>query len=150
MTSVLADPSLYRHTGGEPPTEPELVRRYSAQVTGHSPDGSQRWVNLVVTLDRQPIGYVQATVPVDRDHVEIAWVIGRPWQGRGYAKRAAELLVASLADWGVRHVVAHIHPDHLASQRVALHLGMVASDDVIDGETRWVGDVGLRGSGRRV
>ncbi len=73
---------------------------------------------------------------------EIAWVIGHPWQGRGYAKRAAELLVAELVDCGVCRVAAHIHPDHVASQRIALHLEMVASDAVVDGETRWVGELG--------
>lgn len=142
MAVVLADPSLYRYTGGEPPTEGELVQRYSSQVAGHSRDGSQRWVNFVVTLDEQPIGYVQATIPVSGGPAEIAWVIGCPWQGRGYAKRAASLLLVDLVDRGVRSVIAHIHPDHLASQRVALHLGLSASDEVIDGETRWVGAVG--------
>lgn len=141
MAVVLADPSLYRYTDGEPPTEAELVQRYSLQVAGRSHDGTQRWVNLIVTLDEQPIGYVQATIPASGGPAEIAWVIGRPWQGRGHAKRAASLLLADLVDRGVRAVIAHIHPDHVASQCVAIHLGMVASDDVIDGETRWEGAI---------
>lgn len=78
MAFVLADPSLYRYTGGEPPTEGDLVERYSSQVTGHSPDGSQRWINLVVTLGEQLIGHVQATTPTGGGAAEIAWVIGRP------------------------------------------------------------------------
>ena len=71
MTVVLADPSLYRYTGGEPPTEEDLVHRYSSQVAGHSHDGSQRWINLVVALDEQPIGYVQVTTPTGGDATEI-------------------------------------------------------------------------------
>lgn len=138
MTSVLSSPSLYHYIGGEPPTEEELSRRYTAQVVGHSPDGSERWINSIVMLDGQPVGYVQATVPVDGESAEISWVIGRPWQGRGHAKQAARLLLDGLIDAGVSEVVAFIHPDHLASQHVARSLGMHVTDVVVDGETKWL------------
>ena len=59
----------------------------------------------MVTLDEQPIGYVQATTPTGGGATEIAWVIGRSWQGLGHAKQAARLLVADLADHGVHSVV---------------------------------------------
>lgn len=142
MAIVLADHSLYRYTGGEPPTEAELVRRYSTQIRGVSPDGREVWVNLVVTLDAQPIGYVQATIPDGGDVAEIAWVIGRRWQSRGYAKEAVRLLVGDLVGRGIRRAVAHIHPDHLASQRVAGSIGLSVIDEVIDGEVRWAGTIG--------
>lgn len=137
MVDVLTDPSLYRFTGGEPPTESELVRRYSSQVRGASPDGHETWINLLVLLDAQPIGYVQATVTGGGEVAEIAWVIGRRWQGEGHAKQAVRLLIGALADRGVRRVIAHIHPDHLASQAVAGSIGMFPTGDVVDGEERW-------------
>lgn len=139
MAVVLEDPSLYGFTGGEPPTEEELTRRYSSMVRGTSPDGREEWINLVVTLDGQPIGYVQATVADGGDVAEIAWVIGCRWQRRGYAKHAVGLLVSDLRGRGVARVIAHIHPDHEASTRVAEATGMSATDDLIDGEVRWVG-----------
>lgn len=79
MAVVLADPSLYRYTGGAPPSDEELTRRYSSMVRGTSPDGREEWINLVVALDGQPIGYVQATIADGGDDAEIAWVIGRRW-----------------------------------------------------------------------
>lgn len=153
MTTVLADPSLYDYTGGEPPTREDLARRYAVQVRGRSGDGSERWINSVVVLgsERQPIGYVQATIPlnggsradstvdVEGGPAEIAWVIGRPWQGHGHAGRAARLLLDDLAEQGVEAVVAHIHPEHVASQRIATRLGMAPTTVVVDGETRWEG-----------
>lgn len=141
MALVLAHRSLYEFTGGEPPTRDELTRRYSIQVRGGSADGSEEWTNLIVLLDAQPIGYVQATRARDGDSAEIAWVIGHPWQGCGYASRAALLLGDHLAERGVRTLVAHIHPEHAASKRVAERLGMVPTDVVVDDETRWVGIV---------
>ncbi|UNX55647.1 GNAT family N-acetyltransferase [Georgenia sp. TF02-10] len=141
MAGVLSDVSLYRFTGGEPPSEEELVRRYSSQVRGFSPDGSDVWINYIVVLDAEPIGYVQAAIPVGGDVAEVAWVIGRPWQGNGYARRAAQILVEELDRRGVRVVMAHIHPNHTASQCIAEGLGMAPTGDIVDGEMRWVGDV---------
>jgi RimJ/RimL family protein N-acetyltransferase len=88
---------------------------------------------------REPIGFVQATVPVNGGPTEVAWVIGRPWQGNGYATAAARLLLDDLAGRGVTAVMAHIHPAHVASQRIAQHLGLTPTGVVVDGETRWVG-----------
>lgn len=79
MTSVLSSPSLYYYIGGEPPTEEELSRRYTAQVVGQSPGGNERWINSIVLLDGRSVGYVQATVPIDGEAAEISWVIGREW-----------------------------------------------------------------------
>ena len=139
MSRVLADPTLYEFIGGEPPSVEELEDRYAFQTRGGSPDGTEEWINLVVVLGpgREPIGYVQATVPRDGGPAEIAWVIGRAWQGRGHATRAAQLLVEQLEARGVRDVVGHIHPRHTASQVIARKLGMDPTDIMVDGETRW-------------
>lgn len=141
MAHVLADPRLYEFTGGQPPTVEQLHRQYTVQTVGRSPDSSERWINHLVLLapDHHPIGYVQATVPRDGHTAEIAWVIGQPWQGHGYATTAARLLAHQLADQGVRELSAHIHPDHTASQRIAAHLGLHPTDIVEDGEIRWRG-----------
>jgi RimJ/RimL family protein N-acetyltransferase len=143
MATVLADASLYEFTGGEPPTRDVLARRYSAQTRGRSADGCQRWINSVVVLgpERRPIGYVQATVPVNGDPAEVAWVIGRPWQGHGYAGQAARLLLDDLAEQGIDTVVVHIHPGHGSSQRVATRLGMTSTGVVVHGEVRWAGTI---------
>ncbi|WP_410992982.1 GNAT family N-acetyltransferase [Micrococcus luteus] len=76
---------------------------------------------------------------------EIAWVMGAPWQRNGYASAAAALLLAELAEMGVKQVIAHIHPDHGASAAVARRIGMSPTDEVVDGEVRWEGPVTTRG-----
>ena len=136
MVAVLADPSLYEFTGGTPPTLEELTARYARQAVGHSPDGTEQWLNWVVLLDSTPVGYVQATVV--GDSAEIAWVISPSVQGRGLATEAARAMVELLTAAGVRRLVAHVHPDHVASARVAERLGLRPTDVVEDGEVRWV------------
>ena len=75
--------------------------------------------------------------PNEEGMVEIAYGIVPSYQGRGYATEAARSLVAALREAGWT-VVAHIHPGHLASQRVARAAGLSPTADVRDGETRWV------------
>ena len=138
MAAVLADPELYRY-----PSVEGRERQDAVQARGHSSDGSELWLNRIVVVgpEEQAVGYVQATVPLDGSPAEIAWVVGAPWQGRGYAARAAALLIEELRQKGVSRVLAHIHPEHEASQRIARHLGMEPTDTVVDGEVRWSGSL---------
>lgn len=141
MVSVLSSADLYTHIGGTPPTEEQLSKLYAHQTVGRSPDGSQEWMNwIVLTHESEPVGYVQASRAVGSATAEIAWVIGAPWQGRGYASAAVALMLEELVSRGVNEVVADIHPDNKPSEGVARHAGMTATDQVVDGETRWVGN----------
>jgi RimJ/RimL family protein N-acetyltransferase len=86
------------------------------------------WRNWVVRrrADARPVGTVQATIGRRAGGwtAEIAWVVGVAWQGRGYASEAARALVAWLGRHDVQEIVAHIHPDHAASARVATWAGL--------------------------
>ena len=87
------------------------------------------------------MGTVQATVS-EEEHglaAEVAWVVATPHQGRGYAREAAETVVAWLRRQGVATIVAHVHPDHRASQGVARAVGLGPTGTVVDGEVRWQG-----------
>jgi RimJ/RimL family protein N-acetyltransferase len=142
MVDVLADPGLYTFTGGTPPTLPELRRRYAAMVVGHSPDGAQEWLNWVVRLpDSEAVGTAVGTVQATIDQVgrraEVAWVIGARGQGRGYAAEAAAAMVGAVVAAGVTCVVAHVHPEHAASEAVARRCGLTPTDEYLDGERRW-------------
>jgi RimJ/RimL family protein N-acetyltransferase len=143
MAAVLADPALYRFIGGEPPTVDGLVERYEAQVAGRSPNAAETWLNWIVRerSSGAAIGFVQATILEAADGAvrssEIAWVIGTPWQGRGYATEAARALVDWLERGDVRSIVAHVHPDHAASATVAERAGLEPTDVMVDGERAW-------------
>ena len=138
MADVLADPGLYEVIGGGPPTLDELTERYRRQVVGRSADGRESWLNWVVRVDGTAVGYVQATV-VEGDRAAVAWVIGAPWQGRGYATEAGRQLLALLPGHGVTRIEAHIAPGHAPSERVAAQLGLSATGRFDpDGEQLWL------------
>lgn len=150
MAAVLADPALHAFIGSEPLVAGALHARYERLVAG-SGDADVAWLNWVVRsrADDQLVGTVQATLTnlsgtsAGDVVAEIAWVIGSPWQGRGFAREAAVALLGWLRDLAdeeaarVGVVVAHIHPDHTASAAVATAAGLRPTDVIEDGEVRW-------------
>jgi RimJ/RimL family protein N-acetyltransferase len=143
LAPLLDDPRLHEFTGGAPVSAAVLAGRYQRLEQRCSPGGDQGWGNWVmrVRATGRAVGTVQATLPADgpaAGPAEVAWVVAREAQGRGYAKEAARSLVARLqaAGWAV---VAHIHPGHLASQSVARAAGLSPTAGVHDGEVRWAG-----------
>jgi len=141
MVTALDDERLHGFTGGKPATRDELWERYARQVAGRSADGTQGWFNWVARHRESGsvVGFVQATLEAEdgRTFAEIAWVISVPAQGQGYAREAAAALAGWLRTSGVDVLLAHVHPDHLASNAVAGSLGLSPTDIVVDGETRW-------------
>ncbi|WP_405056885.1 GNAT family N-acetyltransferase [Kribbella sp. NBC_01505] len=133
MAGVLSDPALYAFTGGEPPTVDALRARYERQIAGPGrPD--EYWLNWVIQAGDELIGFVQSTVTAGT--AEIAWVVGTAWQGHGYAKEASLGLAEWLRAQDLR-LIAHIHPDHLASAAVATAVGLSRTDELADGEHLW-------------
>ena len=138
MVSVLSDASLYEFTGGHPPTLEELRRRYAVWAEGSGSD-TEQWLNWVVRrkIAGRAVGTVQATVIDGGATAMVAWTIGAPWQGRGFAGEAAVGLVEWLVECGVDTVIAHVNADHRASAAVAARAGLRQTGEVVDGEVVW-------------
>jgi RimJ/RimL family protein N-acetyltransferase len=143
LTVVLDDPRLHEFIGGSPQSEPELRARFRRWVAG-SGKPAELWLNWVVRLaaDGAAVGTLQATLtrrsgPAAPWSAEVAWVIGVPWQGQGFAAEAAVALVTWLTGAGVTDISACVHPQHQASQRVARRAGLTPTSEVVDGEQVW-------------
>jgi RimJ/RimL family protein N-acetyltransferase len=137
MAAALSDPALHTFIGSTPSSPEALRTRYERLVTG-SPDPAVSWCNWVLRhrTDSHLMGTVQATITGST--AEIAWVVGTPWQGRGYASEAARGLVTWLRERSpALTVIAHIHPAHHASAAVARAAGLSPTDEEHDGEVRW-------------
>ena len=142
LAPVLDDAALHEFIGGAPLPAEALAQRYARLAARRSPDGHQLWGNWVLRVrdTGNAVGTVQVTMPAGgpaAGPAEVAWVVGLRAQGHGYAKEAACGLVGLLLEAGWT-VIAHINPAHLASQRVARAAGLSPTDEVHDGEVRWV------------
>ncbi len=138
MVGVLSSDAIYTFTGGHPPSLAQLEARYAAQIAG-PPSSNEVWRNWILRWleSGAAIGLVQATI--EAGSADVAWVVAPEWQGRGLATEAVRAISRWLADNGVKQLAAHIHPDHVASQRVATQLGLADTGEVDDdGEAIWV------------
>ena len=134
---LLDDPRLHAFTGGEPRTREELSRWLAFVRPGRSPSGDEVWCNWIIRRreDGVAIGTAQATIIGDEG--TLAWVIGIGWQGQGFAKEAARAVAAWLRSRGISRLRAHIHRDHFASNAVARSIGLIATNELVDGEVVW-------------
>ena len=67
----------------------------------------------------------------DKEEIEVGYLIARAHWGRGYATEAARaLLDDGFARFEVPRLISLIHPENIASQRVAGHNGLRYEGDV--------------------
>ena len=99
------------------------------------------WLQLSIddATTGEPIGDLALGLAFDGRSAELGWSVDASERGRGVATEASAALAAWLFESvGVTRVSAQMHPDNLASIRIAERLGMV-----FEGHTRnsyWVGD----------
>lgn len=146
MVHVLADSELYTFTGGEPPGLVELAARYERQLegpAGQDQSNEEIWLNWIVRESGfgQALGLAQATITHTSlgASADLAWLIGTEHRGQSYGRHAAEMMAFWLVGQGVERHTAHIHAEHIASQRVAASIGLEDSGQLdADGEQIWI------------
>jgi RimJ/RimL family protein N-acetyltransferase len=139
MFKVLSDEKLHGFTGGTPPESIDAIENWFSALEGRkSAEGDELWLTWILFTKESAaaIGYVQATVK--SSHTDIAWLVGSQWQGLGYASEAAATLTAWLTSNKLDVISAHVHPDHISSQKVAKAAGLYNSDRMEDGEDVWL------------
>lgn len=63
---------------------------------------------------------------------ELGFVIGKEWQGQGYAKEACEAVLRYVADeFDIKQVIAVVHKDNQASRRLCQKLGFKQDSRVL-------------------
>lgn len=135
--AIWTDPAALRFLGGRPLTEEEVwlrLLRYAGSwaLAGY---GFWRVEDRVTGASVGEVGFQElkrAIEPSFSGVPEVGWIIRTALQGRGLA---AEAVGAALA-WGDRHIaherrVAIIHPDNVASVRVARAQGFQAGVETV-------------------
>lgn len=137
MVRALLDGSWSAVTGDGPAGLPGFQARYRDHATAQRAIG-EVWHDWVIELGSSggAIGVVQATV--SNRVARITWMVAPAWQRRGYATEAATAMVNWLRNHEVDRLTALVHPDHVASCRIAAAVGLSPSDRVDDdGRVLW-------------
>jgi len=141
----LTDPEVMRFIGIGGQTVPreacvEVVRkwldRWQANGFGQfaverREDG--RFLGRCGLLVWDRVGWCPSTLlEAAEPEIELGWTLAREHWGRGYATEAASAVRQwAFGDLALERLISIIHPDNLASQRVALRLG-AQPDEVIE------------------
>lgn len=132
--------------------DPDVMRYYPATNTR---DEAQGWIDwnkrnyaahgfglwIVTTADGDFVGDCGLTwQPVGGSPaLEVGYHVRPAFQGRGFATEAAAACRDAARALGVTHLVAIIHPDNRASQRVAEKIGLALElTDAVKGQVRSV------------
>jgi RimJ/RimL family protein N-acetyltransferase len=121
---IVSDPEVRRYFGNPDAPARDEAWRHMAMVAGiWTIRGYGHWaVESKATGDL--VGRVGVWYPEWYPEIEAAWMIARQFWGSGYATEAgAEALRQAFATLAVDHVMSLIHPDNVASRRVAEKLG---------------------------
>jgi RimJ/RimL family protein N-acetyltransferase len=120
--AMVADPETMRFLGG-PLARPDAWRSMAGMLGHWVLRGHGMWA-VERKGDGALIGRIGVQRPESWPAIEVAWTLGRPYWGQGYATEAAK---ASL-DWGfetlpVPKLVSYIDSENVPSQNVAKRLG---------------------------
>ena len=127
------DPEVMRYLGGSyPGTLADMQARLALRIAEHESNG----FGLLATELRESgeligrCGQIRQIVE-GTPEIEVGYLIARPHWGRGYATEAARaLLDDGFARLHVPRLISLIHPENVASQRVAAHNGLRYEGDV--------------------
>jgi len=121
---MCADPDVTRYLGDGRPLTRQETWRQMAMILGH---WRLRRYGLWAVEERATgafMGRIGLFNPEGWPALEIGWVLGQPYWGRGYATEGARrVLEHAFTDLGIAHLISLIHPDNVASIRVAERIG---------------------------
>ncbi len=138
VARMLADPDVMRFIGGAPQTKPWEIWRSLSATLGHWVLRGYGPYAVEEKATGEVVGRIGLLNPVGWPGTEIAWTLAKPAWGKGYATEAAAAV--GRVGFGILkadRLISLIHPDNVASKRVAERLGAVRDGvtDFFGGET---------------
>ena len=131
---ICADPEVMRFLGGKAFDRTEAWRHMALMIGHWQLRGYGHWVVEEKGTGRL-LGRLGFLNPTGWPGFELGWALGREYWGRGYATEGARrALEYAFTELDRDHVISCIHPDNLASIRVAERLG-----EKLEGESEILG-----------
>jgi RimJ/RimL family protein N-acetyltransferase len=124
LFAMLQDPDVVRYIGDRRiPTRQETWRAIAGYLGHWALRGHGLWA-VEERASGELVGRIGILNPLEWPGTEVAYTLGKPWWGRGFATEGARAAM----DWGfenlgVDELISLIDPDNAASLAVATRLG---------------------------
>ena len=134
LVGLWTDPEVTRHMGG-PRNPEELARGFTADAENPEAEKLDLW-----PVEERPSGRLVGHCGLlpklveGKEETELVYVIAAADWSRGYATEIASALRdQAFGPLGLHRLIALIHPENLASEKVARRLGMRLEREVVRG-----------------
>jgi len=108
-----------------PPPMDKVQKFITGQQTHWEIHAYGNW-GVVPVGEEEIIGWAGLQYLLELDETEVGFLLDRPYWGKGYATEAAQAsLQFGFEHFSLDHIIALVHPENLASQRVVEKCGMV-------------------------
>jgi len=120
---ILAEPDALRYFPHSDPPSRERVQRLVSRQLEHWQEHGYGW--WAVELQGEFIGWCGLQYLPETDEVEVAYLLAKPYWGRGLASEGAQAsLRYGFEELGLRRIVGIVHSENKASQRVLEKSGL--------------------------
>jgi RimJ/RimL family protein N-acetyltransferase len=122
---ILGDRDVLRYFPNSAPPSLDRVERMIAHQLGHWQEHGYGWWAVELSATGKFIGWCGLQFLPETKETEVGYLLGKPFWGRGLATEGAQAsMLYGFEDLGLETIVAIVHPENLASQRVIEKLGM--------------------------
>ena len=131
LAQILSDPEVMRYMPGGKPLPRERAERTLQGILHHWEQRGFGWWAVVYGSDARLIGWCGLGHVDELDAVEVAYLLDRPYWGRGVATEGARAsLRYGFEQLQLERVIALAHIENIASQRVMQKNGMTYEADL--------------------
>ena len=129
LFQIMNEPEVMRYFPRPGPPPRERVEGFVQRQITHWEEHHYGYCVVVVKGGKEIIGWNGLSYLPETDEVELGYLLSKAYWGKGLATEAGQASLRFGFDvLGQERIIAIIHPENLASQRVALRLGMTFWD----------------------
>jgi len=125
LFTIASQQDIFRYFPTTTPWEREKTERFIQSQLNHWDEHGFGWWGVEPRDQAGLIGWNGLQYLPDTDEIEVGYLMSRSFWGRGWTTEGAcASLKFGFDVLGIKSIIAIVHPENIASQRVALKCGM--------------------------
>lgn len=131
LAEIYADIEVMRYIATGVTIPAELVKRGIERRIKNYDDGKYPEGVMISKAENMPIGHCGFSLLQDKSDVEIAYLLDKPYWGKGYASEIASAMLRYGFDkLGYERIVGMVYPQNIASAKVLEKIGMTYEKEI--------------------